>query len=207
MSPVPLSLHSPADPGAGAGVGSRGGHSLQSDRACVEDAHNFSLLHLRPPPGTVSASVEPPTLPLQPPSVTLCLRRPGNPWGSSAVQRRDHSPLPNMHISPLPEECARGAAGSNIDPQPCPRTFGGPEGGGAGGLVARPVSRRGPWRRGVGGHPNIHTQKWSPWRADDFEHTHGAKIFCPSAQAPISQGPTRRSGRGSKLCFVFCTHF
>ena len=50
----------------------------------------------------------------------------------------------------------RGPACSNIDTQLCPRTFGDPEGRGGGvkgGLVDRPVSRRGP--QGVGGYSNI----------------------------------------------------
>ena len=54
------------------------------------------------------------------------------------------------------------AACSNIDPQPCPKTFGGLEGEGGGGVrwVGRSAAR-GPrgGGGGVGGYPNIHTSK------------------------------------------------
>ena len=74
--------------------------------------------------------------------------------------------------------------------------------------MGRPVSRRGPPGGASVGNPtyipqhgphdaliilNIHN-----WGKKNFR-----KKFCPLAEAPISQGPTRRSGRGSKffLCF------
>ena len=97
-------------------------------------------------------------------------------------------------------EGARGAACLNSRPQPGAKTFGGLEGGGVGGLAGQPPGSPGAGSVGTATYPPQN----DPHDALIILNIHNwGKKNCPLAQAPISQGPTSRSGRGSIffLCF------
>ena len=96
---------------------------------------------------------------------------------------------------------ARGAAFSNSRPQPGAKTFGGLEGEGGGrvGWSGAGLPRRGRW---VPQHTYLKMIPLIIWSIHNWGKKFSEKI-CPLAQAPVSQGPTRRSGRGQFFLCAF----
>ena len=58
---------------------------------------------------------------------------------------------------------------------------------------------------GSPGYPNIHTSKWSPRRADHFEHTY-VGVLGVRSQQPEVRGAAGGGRSGVKIFFLFCMH-